>query len=215
VDEVEAGNIVALSGLKDAISGATCSSDKDMEPFEKITHYSEPVVTMAIEAKHMKDLPKLVEVLRTVAKADPSLVVQINQETGENLLSGMGELHLEITIYRIVNEHKCEIKSSPPIVVYRENVKGKGGPFEGKSPNKHNKFYIEVMPLEEAVYNAIKAGDIKTEGKIKDPKALAKQLQELGMDKEEAKGVVSFKDTNVFLDVTKGIQYLNETMDLA
>jgi elongation factor 2 len=186
-----------------------------MEPFEKITHYSEPVVTMAIEAKHMKDLPKLVEVLRTVAKADPSLVVQINQETGENLLSGMGELHLEITIYRIVNEHKCEIKSSPPIVVYRENVKGKGGPFEGKSPNKHNKFYIEVMPLEEAVYNAIKAGDIKTEGKIKDPKALARQLQDLGMDKEEAKGVVSFKDTNVFLDVTKGIQYLNETMDLA
>ncbi|HUL39154.1 MAG TPA: elongation factor EF-2 [Methanomassiliicoccales archaeon] len=215
VEEMDAGNICAVGGLKDAVAGATVTTLKDMEPFEKITHYSEPVVTMAIEAKHMKDLPKLVEVLRTVAKADPSLVVQINQETGENLLSGMGELHLEITIYRIVNEHKCEIKSSPPIVVYRECVKQKGGPFEGKSPNKHNKFYFEVMPLEEAVYSAIKAGDIKTEGKIKDPKALAKQLQELGMDKEEAKGVVAFKDTNVLLDVTKGIQYLNETMDLA
>jgi elongation factor 2 len=215
VEEMDAGNICAVGGLKDAVAGATVTTLKDMEPFEKITHYSEPVVTMAIEARHMKDLPKLVEVLRTVAKADPSLIVQINQETGENLLSGMGELHLEITIYRIVNEHKCEIKSSPPIVVYRESVRQMGGPFEGKSPNKHNKFYFEVEPLEQGVFNAIKAGDIKTEGKIKDPKALAKQLQDLGMSKEEAKGVVSFKGTNVFLDVTKGIQYLNETLELA
>ncbi len=214
VDEVDAGNIVAISGLKDAVAGSTVSTDPLMEPFEKITHYSEPVVTVAIEAKHMKDLPKLVEVLRTVAKADPSLSVQINQETGENLLSGMGELHLEITIYRIVNDHKCEIKSSPPIVVYRENVKGAGGPFEGKSPNKHNKFYIEVEPLEQAIVDAIKAGEIRTEGKIKDPKALAKQLSDLGMDKEEAKGVVCFKNNNIFLDVTKGIQNLNETIEL-
>ncbi|MBN1109819.1 MAG: elongation factor EF-2 [Methanomassiliicoccales archaeon] len=214
VDEVEAGNIVALSGLKDAISGATCSSEKDMEPFEKISHYTEPVVTVAIEAKHMKDLPKLVDVLRTVGKADPSIVVQINQETGENLLSGMGELHLEITQYRIVNDHKVDIKASEPIVVYRESVKGRAGPFEGKSPNKHNKFYIMVEPLEEAVVQAIKNDEIKTEGKIKDPKALAKQLTDLGMDKDQAKGVVSFKNNNVFLDLTKGIQNLHETMEL-
>ena len=214
VDEVEAGNIVALSGLKDAIAGATCSSDKDMEPFEKISHYTEPVVTVAIEAKHMKDLPKLVDVLRTVGKADPSIQVQINQETGENLLSGMGELHLEITQYRIVNDHKVEIKASAPIVVYREAVKGKGGPFEGKSPNKHNKFYMIVEPLEEAIVEAIKNGEIKTEGKIKDPKALAKQLSDLGMDKEQAKGVVAFKNNNIFLDTTKGIQNLHETMEL-
>ncbi len=214
VDEVEAGNIVALSGLKDAIAGATCSSEKDMEPFEKISHYTEPVVTVAIEAKHMKDLPKLVDVLRTVGKADPSIQVQINQETGENLLSGMGELHLEITQYRIVNDHKVEIKASAPIVVYREAVKGRGGPFEGKSPNKHNKFYMIVEPLEEAIVEAIKNGEIKTDGKIKDPKALAKQLSDLGMDKEQAKGVVAFKNNNIFLDTTKGIQNLHETMEL-
>jgi len=214
VDEVEAGNIVALSGLKDAISGATCASDKDMEPFEKISHYTEPVVTVAIEAKHMKDLPKLVDVLRTVGKADPSIQVMINQETGENLLSGMGELHLEITQYRIVNDHKCEIKASAPIVVYREAVKGRGGPFEGKSPNKHNKFYMIVEPLEEAIVDAIKNGDVKVDGKIKDPKALAKQLSDLGMDKDQAKGVVCFKNNNIFIDTTKGIQNLHETMEL-
>ena len=115
------------TGLKDAIAGSTVSSVKGMDSFEKMVHYSDPVVTVAIEAKHMKDLPKLVEVLRTVAKADPSIQVQINKETGEHLLSGMGELHLEITQYRIVNDHKVEIKSSPPIVVYRECVRDKSG----------------------------------------------------------------------------------------
>lgn len=162
----------------------------------------------------MKDLPKLVDVLRTVAKADPSIQVEINNETGEHLLSGMGELHLEITTYRIVNDHKVEIKSSPPIVVYRENVKGRSPVFEGKSPNKHNRFFVEVSPLEQSVVDAIKSNEIQVEGKIKDAKELAKKLQDLGMDRDEARGVVTFKDNNVFIDATKGIQYLNETLEL-
>ncbi len=215
VDECGAGNIVALTGLKDAIAGSTVSTLKDMEPFERMAHYSEPVVTKAIEAKSMKDLPKLVEVLRTIAKADPSLNVEINNETGEHLISGMGELHLEITEYRIINEQGVDIVSSAPIVVYQESVKGPNAKeFEGKSPNKHNKFYFIVSPLEEGVKEAIHKGDIDPDAKIKDPKALAKQLMDLGMDADEAKGVVCFKNNNVLLDCTKGIQYLHETMEL-
>ncbi|MFQ6061203.1 MAG: EF-Tu/IF-2/RF-3 family GTPase, partial [Thermoplasmata archaeon] len=214
VQEIIAGNIVAATGIKDAIAGSTVSSDPKMDPFEKIVHYSEPVVTVAIEAKHMKDLPKLVEVLRTVSKADPSIQVEINQETGEHLLSGMGELHLEITEYRIINEYGVDITSSEPIVVYRESVEGKGGPFEGKSPNRHNRFYLEVMPLEEKVTKAILAGEIPSNGKIKDQKKLAKQLQELGMEKNEAKNVEMISGSNMFIDATKGIQYLHETIEL-
>ena len=214
VEECDAGNIVAVSGLRDAIAGSTVSSIKDMEPFEKMTHYSEPVVTKAIEAKHMKDLPKLVEVLRSVAKADPSLNIEINNETGEHLLSGMGELHLEITEYRIKNDHGVEIVSSAPIVVYQESVKGHAGPFEGKSPNKHNKFYFEVEPLEQGVVDAIKRGDIDVTAKLKDPKAIARILSDNGMDKEVAKGITAFKNNNVLIDMTKGIQYLYETMEL-
>ncbi len=214
VDEIDAGNVAAVAGLKDAIAGSTVSSDPAMAPFEKIVHYSDPVVTVALEAKHTKDLPKLIDVLRTIAKADPSIMVEINPETGEHLMSGMGELHLEITNYRIVNEHKVEIKTSQPIVVYRECVGGKGGPFEGKSPNKHNRFYIEVEPLQPAIVQAIRSGEIETEGRIKDSKAMAKKLQDLGMDKDEAKGIVCFNGTNVLLDMTKGIQYIHETMDL-
>jgi elongation factor 2 len=214
VDEIIAGNIVAAAGIKDAIAGSTVSSNPNMEAFERIVHYSEPVVTVAIEAKHMKDLPKLVDVLRTVSKADPSIQVDINQETGEHLMSGMGELHLEITEYRIVNEYGVEITSSEPIVVYRESIDGKGGPFEGKSPNKHNRFYIEVEPLEEAVVESILSGEIPSEGKVKDAKKLAGPLQEMGLSKAEAKGVKGAFGSNMLIDVTKGIQYLHETMDL-
>jgi len=215
VDEIVAGNIVSLTGIKNAIAGVTISNNPDIEPFEKITHYSEPVVTVAIEAKYMKDLPKLVDVLRSVAKADPSIQVEINQETGEHLMSGMGELHLEITLYRITHEHGVEVNSSPPIVVYRESVE-KQSPheFEGKSPNKHNKFYVVVEPLEQAVMDAIKSGEIDPDAKIKDQKEMAKKLQELGLSKEEAKGLVAFSGQNVLLDMTKGIQYLHETMEL-
>ena len=214
VEEIAAGNVVACIGLKDAIAGSTVSDDKEMQPFERIVHYSEPVVTVAIEAKSTSDLPKLVDVLRSIAKADPSIEVEINQETGEHLMSGMGELHLEITEYRIINDHKVPIIASTPIVVYRECVAGKGGPFEGKSPNKHNRFYMEVEPLEPAVVKAILDGTVPTKQRIKDSKALAKQLQELGMSKDEAKDVVWIQDTNMLIDATKGIQNLHETMEL-
>ncbi|MCJ7607752.1 MAG: elongation factor EF-2 [Thermoplasmata archaeon] len=213
VDEIDAGNVVAVAGLKDAIAGSTVSSDPQMAPFEKMVHYSDPVVTVAIEAKHTKDLPKLVEVLRTVAKADPSIQIEINQETGEHLMSGMGELHLEITQYRIVKEHKVEINTSPPIVVYRECVSGRGGPFEGKSPNKHNRFYIEVEPLEPAIVAAIRSGEIET-GRVKDSKVVGRVLQDLGMERNMSRGIAAFEGTNVLLDTTKGIQNLHETMEL-
>ncbi len=214
VDRVMAGNMAAVSGLRDAISGSTVSSER-IEPFEPIIHYSEPVVTVAIEAKHTRDLPKLIEVLRSIAKADPSIVAEINSETGEHLISGMGELHLEITQYRITNEHKVEINTSPPIVVYRESVQGPSpGAFEGKSPNKHNKFYIEVEPLEQAIVDAIKAGDIPSRERIKDKKVMAEKFVEFGWDKNKAKGVTWIQDTSILVDGTKGIQNLHETMEL-
>ncbi|HLQ41324.1 MAG TPA: elongation factor EF-2, partial [Thermoplasmata archaeon] len=101
-----------------------------------------------------------------------------------------------------------------PIVVYREGVRDGGGPFEGKSPNKHNRFYMEVEPLEDKVVQAIRSGEIASGQRIKDSKALAKKLEELGMERNESKNVVWIQDTNMLLDATKGIQYLHETMEL-
>jgi elongation factor 2 len=210
VDKIPAGNIAALVGMKDAIVGSTLSTS-EMVPFESIKHYSEPVVTVAVEAKSTKDLPRLVEVLRKMAKEDPMIRVEINEETGEHLVSGMGELHLEIITYRIEHDEGVPIIASPPIVVYRETVEEKVGPVEGKSPNRHNKFYFELEPLGAEVVEKIKTEGI-TVGK--DKVLLRDKLIEAGMKKEEAKNVVDIIEGNVLVDMTKGIQYLRETMEL-
>jgi len=210
VDKIPAGNIVALVGLKDAVVGSTLSTS-EIVPFESMKHYSEPVVTVAVEAKSTKDLPRLVEMIRKLAKEDPMIRVEINEETGEHLVSGMGELHLEIITYRIEHDEGIPIIASPPLVVYRETVEGHAGPVEGKSPNRHNKFYFEVEPLGAEVVDKIQSEGI-TVGKNK--VLMRDKLVEAGMDKAEAKKVLNIIEGNVLVDMTKGVQYLRETMEL-
>ncbi len=211
VEEVPAGNIAAVVGLHNLYVGETVSEEK-IEPFEQIKHYSEPVVTKSIEAKNTKDLVKLVEVLRKLAKEDPTIKVEINQETGEHLISGMGELHLEIVEYKVLKEGKIEIETSKPIVVYRETITGPAGPVEGKSPNKHSKFKVILEPLEEGVYKKMTEGEIP-EGKPKGKK-LVDVFIEGGLDREEAKNVKDVFNKCLLIDMTRGIQYMNEVMEL-
>jgi elongation factor 2 len=217
VPKVVAGNIAAVTGIRSAAAGVTVTSDKDLIPYEAIRHYSEPVVTVAVEPISMKDLPKFIDALRTLAKADASLQVTTNQETGEALLAGMGELHLEITTYRIEEEQKIKVNVSEPIVVYREAINGNnvGHPFEGKSPNRHNRFYIEVEMLPQNVIDALRAGDFR-EGTIrtKDAKEIGFQFADLGMDKDKMRKGYAINGTNVFINGTKGIQGLHETREL-
>lgn len=211
--KVPAGNIAFVTGIKQATAGETvCYNDDRIEEFEPIDHISEPVVTVAVEAKNMKDLPKLIEVLRRVGKVDPTIRIDINEATGEQLMSGMGELHLKIMANRIRNDDNLDIITSEPIVVYRESVLKTAGPVEGKSPNKHNRFYLEVEPLEEGIFNAINAGFLK-EGKIKS-KEMANEFIKYGMDKEEARRVWEVHNKSVFLNMTRGIQHLDEAKEL-
>ena len=212
VDKVVAGNIAAVTGLSDAIVGSTVTSLKDMTPFESLKHYSEPVMTVAVEAKNMKDLPKLIEVLHQVGKEDPTVRININEETGEHLIAGMGELHLEVVTGRIKRDKGVDIVTSPPIVVYRETVaKPLDGTVEGKSPNRHNRFFMSVEPMPEAILKAIQSGEISMN---MENIARRDALVALGMDKDEAKSVKDIYGSNMFIDCTKGIQYLNETMEL-
>lgn len=211
-DKVPAGNIVAITGAKNAVAGETATNlGTKIDPFESIEHISEPVVTVAVEAKSTKDLPKLIEVLRQIGKEDPTVRVEINEETGEHLISGMGELHLEIITYRI-DEKGVEIETSEPIVVYRETIAGKAGPVEGKSPNKHNRYYIEIEPLSDELFNAIQDGKIK-EGRVK-KKENTSTFTEYGLPKDEAKKVWDVYKRSLFINMTRGIQYLDEIKEL-
>ncbi len=210
VENVPAGNIVALVGLKEVSAGETVS-EKEIAPFEKIKHHSEPVVTKSIEAKNPKDLVKLVDVLHRIAKEDPTLKVEINQQTGEHLISGMGELHLEIIEYKIEKERGVAITTSPPIVVYHEAITSRGPTIEGKSPNKHNKFKLSVEPLEQSVVKAFEEGEIHEKVKGKE---LRDRLVKAGLPREEARSVLAMHENNLFIDVTKGVQYLQDIQEL-
>jgi elongation factor 2 len=210
VGYLPAGNVPALLGLQHATAGETLSSVKDIVPFESIKYVSEPVVTIAIEPKNPRDLPKLIEILQNMHIEDPNLVVTINQETGETLLSGMGVLHLEIAT-TLIQEQGIEIITSKPLINYRETIMAKAGPVMAKSPNKHNKVFIRVEPLDEDTINLIITGQINEN---MDRKQIAKILRDHGWDAEEAKGVVAIDPRgNVFVDQTKGVQFLQESMD--
>jgi elongation factor 2 len=153
VSQVVAGNLAALSGLELAKAGETvvdAGHKEGMVPFERITYVSEPVVTVAVEPKNPKDLPFMLDAIDKLAIEDPNLAAEINRETGEYLLSGMGELHLEVAVKRL-REYASgmEITTSSPRVVYRESVTRKGIVAAAKSPNKQNKFAAQVEPLRE------------------------------------------------------------------
>jgi len=214
VDNVPAGNIIGIAGLKNGYAGETVADDESAEPFEQIKHLFEPVVTKAIEATKPSDLPKLIEVLRKVGKEDPSIHIEINEETGEHLMSGMGELHLEIIENRIKTEKGLDVNTSPPVVVFRETVTKKSREFEGKSPNKHNKFFFKVEPLEKKYVQAIKEGELpEMRIKKKMPQLWAK-LQELGMDGKESRKVKNIFKGNILVDDTRGQVHIGEVIEL-
>ncbi len=213
VDEVSAGNIIGVVGLKDVFTGETVSRTP-IEPFEAIKHLFDPVVTKSIETKKAADLPKLVEVLKQIGKEDPSIKVEINEQTGESLISGMGELHLEIIENRIKTEKELDVNTSAPIIVYRETVNKESDVFEGRSPNKHNSFFIRVEPLEDDVYNAIKEGNIPEIRIKKKNEEVAKRFAELGWSGDDIRNIRDIYQGNVFMDETRGEVHMVEVIEM-
>ncbi|KYH41048.1 MAG: translation elongation factor aEF-2 [Candidatus Bathyarchaeota archaeon B63] len=217
VDHLDAGNIAAILGLDQARAGETLVDARFsdvMVPFERITYISEPVVTIALEPKHPKDLPRLVDVMNRLSIDDPNLVTTINKETGEYLLSGMGELHLEIAI-KFMKEYApgLEIITSKPIVVYRETVSKPGIIAMAKSPNKHNRFWVQVEPLEERVIEMIEEGEID---EIMGRRRIGDVLyQKAGWPVDEARNVWALEEhRNILIDLTKGVQYMRDVRDM-
>jgi elongation factor 2 len=217
MDEVDAGNIVGIVGLKESFSGETiCDPENPIPGFESITHIFEPVVVKAIEPKKPQQLAKLIEFLRKVAKEDPTLRVKINEETGEYLVSGLGELHIDAKIERPLKEEGLEVDVSPPIVIYRESVRSVSPEaIEGKSPNKHNRFYIVAEPLEEKVHEAMVRGEISSTMEVKKKEVeFQDKLVALGFDRDEAKKVKLIHNRNMFVDATRGVHAILEVMEM-
>ena len=210
VNIIPAGNIPALLGLDYAVAGETLSSVKTIPAFESIKYVSEPVVTIAVEPKHPKDLPKLVEALRRITVEDPNLIIKINEESGETLMAGMGVLHLEIAT-SLLQEAGLDITTTQPLINYRETIRASAGPIMSKSPNRHNKIIMRVEPLGEDIIEMIKTGHIKED---MDKKEMAKILRAKGWEADQAKKVAAVDPLgNLLVDETKGVQFIQESMD--
>ncbi|MFH1257162.1 MAG: elongation factor EF-2 [Candidatus Diapherotrites archaeon] len=212
VSEIPAGNIAAIIGCREVYAGETVST-KEIKEFEAFMSSAEPVMTVSVEPKSTKDLPKLIEVIRQITKEDPNIKGSLNQDTGEHLLSGMGELHLEVTQYRIEVDHKIPIIVSPPIVVYKETIVKSSPILESKSPNRHNKLkmHVEKIPLE--ILDKLVESRLDCKIRPKD-KEIVEKLINMGFDRDEAKKSWSIHNNCLLVDATRGIQALQEIKEL-
>ncbi len=215
VDEIPAGNIVALLGLDEGRAGETIVSEDVKDEavgFESIKYISDPVLTVAVEPRKPTDLPRLIDAMQKLSIQDPNLVATINQETGEYLLSGMGELHLEIALKDLKREYRLDVISSEPTVVYRETIRDEVGPFMGKSPNKHNRVWFTLKPLEPKLIELIRGGELSD---ILSRRRREEVLVEkAGWTIREARQVFAVDEyANLLIDTTVGIQGLREVKD--
>jgi elongation factor 2 len=215
VDEIPAGNIIALLGISEGRSGETLvdySLKDEAVPFESIKYQSDPVLTIAVEPKKPIDLPRLIDALQKMSIQDPNLVTTINQETGEYLLAGMGELHLEIALKDLKRDYNLDVTESQPTVVYRESIRDNVGPYMGKSPNKHNRIFFNFSPLDPNIIELIRSGDISV---ITSQRKMEEVLiEKADWTQKQARSVFAINENaNMMIDTTVGIQGLREVKE--
>jgi elongation factor G len=121
IDEILAGDIGAVLGLKDSFTGDTLCDASNQIVLENIT-FPEPVISVAIEPRTTADQDKMSEALHKLSEEDPTFRVRVDEETGQTIISGMGELHLEILIDRMLREFRVQARIGKPQVAYRETI---------------------------------------------------------------------------------------------
>ena len=171
VQEVYAGDIAAGVGIKQVATGNTlCAPDRPIQ-LESI-EFPEPVIKVAIEPKTKVDQEKMSVALGRLAEEDPTFQVATNEETGQTEISGMGELHLEVLVDRMLREYKVDANVGRPQVSYRETVRGTAQKIEGRfvkqtgGSGQYGIVYIDIEPAPGEGFdfiNKIKGGSIPTE----------------------------------------------------
>jgi len=217
IEDVPCGNICGLVGVDQfLVKTGTITTFKEAHNMKVMKFSVSPVVRVAVEPKNAADLPKLVEGLKRLAKSDPMVQCMI-EESGEHIIAGAGELHLEICLKDLEEDHaQIPLKKSDPVVSYRETVSEESDIMcLSKSPNKHNRLFMKAVPMPDGLPEDIDSGEVtsKQDFKIRG-RYLADKYE---YDITEARKIWCFgPDTmgpNFVIDATKGVQYLNEIKD--
>merc|ERR1712142_415294 len=217
IASVPCGNICGLVGVDQYhVKTGTISNIESAHNTKTMKFSVSPVVRVAVEPKNPQDLPKLVEGLKRLAKSDP-MVLTLTEESGEHIIAGAGELHLEICLKDLEEDHAgIPLKKSDPVVSYRETVSEESSEVcLSKSPNKHNRLYMTASPLPDGLAAAIEDQKVTPRD---DPKARKKVLcEEYEFDATDAVRIWAFgpetTGPNLLIDTAKGVQYLNEIKD--
>ena len=126
IDQAVCGDIIAVMGLKETTTGDTLC-DRDHPLLLEAMEFDEPVISMAVESKQLKDQERLVATLMKIDDEDPTFRFAVDEDTGQMIISGMGELHLEVVAQRLKREYSLDVNTGKPQVVYRETIGKKGG----------------------------------------------------------------------------------------
>ena len=214
VDEITAGNLGAIIGLKKSGTGDTLCDEKNQIILEKM-EFPEPVISIAIEPKSQVDKEKMAIALDKMAEEDPTFRRNINKETGQTIISGMGELHLEIIIDRLLREHKVEGNIGEPQVAFKETIR-KNARAQGKfirqsgGRGQYGDVIIEIEPYKEDVFEFI---DRTVGGSV--PKDYIPAVKQ-GIQEAMLSGVLaSYPVTNIKVSLVDGSFHPVDSSELA
>jgi len=215
IEEAYAGDIVAVVGLKKTTTGDTVCDEKHPIQLESM-HFPQPVLSLAIEPATKVDQEKLGFALHKLEEEDPSFTVKYNQETGQTIISGMGELHLEILVDRMLREFKVRANVGKPQVAYRETIKNRTtavGKFIQQSGGhgQYGHVVIDMEPTEPGkgveFVNRIIGGAI--------PKEYISSVEEGVMNAAKSGALASYPVTDVKIMLIDGSYHEVDSSDLA
>ncbi|ORY75794.1 elongation factor 2 [Protomyces lactucae-debilis] len=217
LEDCPAGNIVGLVGIDQfLLKSGTLTTSETAHNLKVMKFSVSPVVQVAVEVKNAQDLPKLVEGLKRLSKSDPC-VLCTTSESGEHIVACTGELHLEICLKDLEEDHAgVPLRVSDPVVSYRETVSAKSSQTAlSKSPNKHNRIFMIAEPITEELSQDIEAGKVNARDDFKTRARYMADNHE--WDVTDARKIWCFgPDTsgpNLIVDQTKAVAYLNEIKD--
>ncbi len=204
VDVMEAGDIVVVGGLKDSVTGDTLTDEKDKITYQKI-QFPDTVVSVAIEPKTLTDRDKLAEVLKKLEKEDPTFKQKIDHDTGQLIISGMGELHIDVLKNRMLRDFKINAYFGKPRVSYKETIKDSvEGIGEFSKVIGGQSIYGEVVVgiepyeshLKAEVVNRIREGDI--------PSDLIKDIMDSIKNSADGGGIFGYPVVNIRVTLLDG-----------
>jgi len=201
MDQVEAGDIVGVIGPKDVVTGDTLCDAQHPIALESIT-FPEPVISMAVEPESSADRKKLGDALQTLSRQDPTFTAKINEETGQTLIWGMGELHLDVIRHRLERDFKLNVRVHKPRVSYRETIRSAqegSGEFSrttaGATQTARLKVRVEPFVGEEAItlVNRLKPGTVTEQ--------LVKIIEQAILDEARGGGILGYPLMHVKISI--------------